>query len=72
VKLLVDNCLWPGAVKELRERGFDVSWVGEWDADPGDVAILERCIAERYEAELLAGALIIVEEKRTRVRFLDS
>jgi predicted nuclease of predicted toxin-antitoxin system len=46
VKLLIDACMWHGAVRELREAGHDVSWVREWGPDPGDEAILARAAAE--------------------------
>jgi len=46
VKLLIDSCVWQGAVREMRANGHDVSWVREWDRDPGDEAILARAAAE--------------------------
>ena len=36
----------PGCAGELRARGHDVSWVGEWPRDPGDEAILALAAAE--------------------------
>jgi predicted nuclease of predicted toxin-antitoxin system len=45
VKLLLDSCVWGGAQAELRARGHDVSWCGDWDADPGDEAVLEAARA---------------------------
>ena len=41
MKLLLDTCVWGGAVAELRNAGHDVVWSGDWEKDPGDEAILE-------------------------------
>jgi predicted nuclease of predicted toxin-antitoxin system len=46
VKLLLDTCVWGGAVKVLAEAGHDVIWSGEWEQDPGDQEILERAHSE--------------------------
>jgi predicted nuclease of predicted toxin-antitoxin system len=51
VKLLLDACMWHGAVEELRRAGHDVSWVVDWGPDPGDPAILAR--AHREERVLV-------------------
>lgn len=40
LKLLLDSCVTPRVVKLLEESGHDVNWVGNWEADPGDTAIL--------------------------------
>jgi len=40
VKVLLDACVWGGAIKQLRDAGHDIVWVGDWDKDPGDDAIL--------------------------------
>ncbi len=40
MKLLLDTCVWGGAVQRLREWGHDVVWSGDWDTDPGDQEIL--------------------------------
>ena len=40
MKLLLDTCVWGGAVSALRDAGHDVVWTGEWDKDPGDAEIL--------------------------------
>jgi len=40
VKVLLDACVWGGAVSVLRSAGHDVDWVGHWSADPGDEVIL--------------------------------
>lgn len=59
--------MWPGSVRELRERGRDVSWVGEWASDPGDESILMRAAAEtRILVTLDAdfGALAVLHRQR--------
>ena len=40
MKVLLDSCLWPGAKGQIGGAGHEVEWVGDWDADPGDDAIL--------------------------------
>jgi len=42
VKLLLDTCVWGGAVADLKAAGHDVIWAGEWPEDPGDDEILAR------------------------------
>lgn len=46
MKLLLDSCVWGGAVGRLRAAGHDVIWSGDWPADPGDEEILARALAE--------------------------
>lgn len=43
MKVLLDACVWRGALEQIRAAGHDVLWVGEWDKDPGDEAIFEVC-----------------------------
>ena len=38
--ILLDSCVWGGALPVLREHGHDVEWSGSWEKDPGDEAIL--------------------------------
>jgi predicted nuclease of predicted toxin-antitoxin system len=46
LKLLLDSCL-SGALKApLQGAGHDVTWAGDWPADPGDEEILARAHAE--------------------------
>lgn len=46
MKLLLDSCL-SGALKApLQNAGHDVTWAGDWAADPGDEEILARAHAE--------------------------
>jgi len=40
LKLLLDTCVWGGALVFLRDSGHDVIWSGDWPADPGDEEIL--------------------------------
>lgn len=42
MKLLLDTCVWGPAVDELRRAGHDAEWVGTWEKDPGDRAILQH------------------------------
>jgi predicted nuclease of predicted toxin-antitoxin system len=42
VKVLLDTCVWGGAVRDLRSAEHDVIWAGEWEEDPGDEEILAR------------------------------
>jgi len=46
MKLLLDTCVWGGALAELQTAGHDVVWAGQWDQDPGDEEILARALAE--------------------------
>jgi predicted nuclease of predicted toxin-antitoxin system len=46
MKLLLDTCIWGGAADELRMRGHDVVWSGNWDEDPGDEEILTIALAQ--------------------------
>ena len=46
MKLLLDGCVWGGAVAELHVRGHDVIWAGDWESDPGDREILRIADAE--------------------------
>jgi len=40
MKVLLDSCVWGGAREAIVTAGHDVSWVGDWEADPGDAEIL--------------------------------
>ena len=46
MRLLLDTCVSGGACKELRSKGHDVVWAGEWREDPGDDEILVRAYHE--------------------------
>lgn len=47
MKVLLDTCVWGRAADALREAGHEVDWIGELETDPGDLAIIERAIAEK-------------------------
>ena len=38
--ILLDSCVWGGVLPSLRSFGRGVVWSGDWEADPGDMAIL--------------------------------
>ena len=40
MKVLLDACVWSGAMSVLSAAGHDVEWVGDWAADPGDEHVL--------------------------------
>lgn len=42
MRLLLDTCVWGGALQALRDAGHDVVWTGEWERDPGDKEILRQ------------------------------
>ncbi len=42
MKLLLDTCVWGGAIKTLEAAGHDVVWTGHWPEDPGDEEILDK------------------------------
>lgn len=46
MKLLLDTCVWGGAVADLKTAGHDVVWAGEWPEDPGDEEIVARAHRE--------------------------
>ena len=39
--ILLDSCVWGGALPVLLEQGHDVDLSGSWEQDPGDAAILD-------------------------------
>jgi predicted nuclease of predicted toxin-antitoxin system len=46
MKLLLDTCIWGGAIKVLATAGHDVRWMGEMDPDPGDEEIMRKAYEE--------------------------
>jgi predicted nuclease of predicted toxin-antitoxin system len=46
MRLLLDACVWSGAVDDLIEAGHEAVWSGELGEDPGDEALLERAAKE--------------------------
>lgn len=66
MKLLLDACVWGGALAALRQQGHDVVWAGEWSHDPGDLAILAAAYAERRTLITIDkdfGALAVVQQQ---------
>ena len=67
MKVLLDACVWGGAVRELQEAGHDVVWCGDWPNDPGDREILDQA---RQEGRVLVtldkdfGELAVVRRVR--------
>lgn len=46
MKVLLDSCVWERALGVIAAAGHDVQWVGSWEGDPGDTAILAFAHAE--------------------------
>ena len=46
MRVLLDTCVWSGAVETIRNAGHDVIWSGDWQEDPGDEVILARAAAD--------------------------
>ena len=66
MRLLLDTCIWGGAVPELKAAGHDVLWAGDWQQDPGDDEILAIAHHERRVLATLDkdfGELAIVHER---------
>lgn len=66
MKLLLDTCVWGGAVKTLEASGHNVVWAGQWPEDPGDEEIL--AIAHNEDRILVTldkdfGEMAIVQKK---------
>jgi predicted nuclease of predicted toxin-antitoxin system len=47
MRVLLDACVWNGALKDLQSAGHDVLWAGDWEQDPGDEEILAKAHNER-------------------------
>ncbi len=41
MKIVLDTCVWGGVRIALAEASHDVIWIGDWEKDPGDAAILD-------------------------------
>jgi predicted nuclease of predicted toxin-antitoxin system len=41
MKILLDTCVWGGAIAKLEAAGIDAEWTGHWKEDPGDHKILD-------------------------------
>jgi len=46
LKVLLDACVWKGALDTLVTAGHDVLWAGSWSEDPGDDQILSLAFQE--------------------------
>jgi len=46
-RILLDTCVWGKARIPLEAMGHDVVWSGDWEPDPGDIAILETAYREK-------------------------
>jgi predicted nuclease of predicted toxin-antitoxin system len=44
LRILLDSCIWPGAIQDIARAGHDVDWVGHWTSDPGDADILAHAV----------------------------
>lgn len=55
MKILLDTCVWGGAVRQLTVLGHDVVWSGLWDIDPGDREILKIAHQE--------GRILVTQDK---------
>lgn len=33
MRLLLDSCVWGGALTDIQAAGHDAIWVGDWDED---------------------------------------
>lgn len=63
MKILLDTCVWGGAVRDLRAAEHDVIWAGDWAEDPGDEEIFAEAHADGRVLETLDkdfGELAIV------------
>jgi predicted nuclease of predicted toxin-antitoxin system len=47
LKILLDSCVSPKAADALRGT-HEVVWVGDWEKDPGDQAISDFAIREKF------------------------
>jgi predicted nuclease of predicted toxin-antitoxin system len=46
VRILLDACVWGGAGAYLTSEGYDVKWIGDLPADPGDEEVIGQACAE--------------------------
>ena len=45
--VLLDSCVWGGALPIIADLGHDVIWSGSWSKDPGDITILATAHSEQ-------------------------
>ena len=65
-RILLDSCVWGGALAPLAELGHDVVWSGSWDRDPGDDEILAFAHAEKRSLATLDkdfGELAVLKKR---------
>lgn len=65
MRVLLDSCVWGGALRALRDAGMDVDWCGDWEKDPGDRQILAYAHEQRRVIITLDkdfGELVMVHE----------
>ena len=55
MKVLLDSCVWGGARAVIGAAGHEVTWAGDWPADPGDAEILQQAAA--------VGAVLVTLDK---------
>ena len=46
-RILLDSCVWGGAISPLQAFGHDVIRTGNWEEDPGDTLILDHAFREK-------------------------
>ena len=66
MKVLLDSCVWGGALAEIESAGHDTAWVSAWDMDLGDDEFFARAFDEKRIIVTLDkdfGELAIVFEK---------
>ena len=69
MRILLDACVWGGAMQVLRSAGHDVDWVGNWTTDPGDEQILATAAAREQVLVTLDkdfGELAVVKRRPHR------
>lgn len=76
MKLLLDTCVWGGAVNELRNAGHDVIWTGDWSSDPGDREIMRYAfendrILVTLDKDFGERAIVLGEQHAGIIRLVD-
>jgi predicted nuclease of predicted toxin-antitoxin system len=66
MKVLLDTCVWGGAVQVLKAADHEVVWGGDWSEDPGDEEIIAKAHEEGRILVTLDkdfGEIAVVKEK---------
>lgn len=76
MKVLLDTCVWGGALRDLTRAGHDVRWIGDEPVDPGDLAVMDLAFDEARVLITLDkdfGELAVVHDRPHRgiVRLVD-